>query len=195
MKMFHFYLCLTLLTFAQGTFAQDVFARKTTAAAPADVTPQENARIELFRQQTERLAERVNAMQEDYARLEQRLSQVEPQLKTLTTLQNENAKLRDDVKTLRDELAQVKADRETMRKQISDDIAGRITTLINQQNASVKTQKTATETGRLHVVEAGQTLSEIARAYKTTVAIITKANNMTSADRLRIGQELFIPDP
>jgi LysM repeat protein len=57
------------------------------------------------------------------------------------------------------------------------------------------TAATGKETGRLHTVEAGQTLSEIAAAYKTTQAAIIKANNMANANQLRIGQELFIPDP
>jgi len=200
MKNCHIYLFLALATCASAVCAQnDVFARRTTGAnAAQQQQQQENARVEFYRQQTELLTERVNAMSQDTAQLEQRVSKIEPQLRAITTLQNENAKLRDEVKALRDELAQVKADRETLRKQITDDIVARITTVIEKQNAQKpppRNNPTGKETGRVHVVEAGQTLSEIARAYKSTVAIIVQANNMKSADSLRVGQELFIPDP
>ena len=189
----HFYLCLALAACASAARAQsDPFARKTTGATAAQ---QESARVEFYRQQTELLTERVNAMQQDTAQLEQRVSKID---RAITTLQNENAKLRDEVKALRDELAQVKADRETLRKQITDDIVTRITTVIEKQNAQKPPQRnntTGKETGRVHVVEAGQTLSEIATAYKSTVAAITKANDLKNPNNLRVGQELFIPDP
>lgn len=48
------------------------------------------------------------------------------------------------------------------------------------------------EQGYEHVVEKGQTLSAIAKAYKTTVDAIKKANNL-KGDTVFIGQKLFIP--
>ena len=49
-----------------------------------------------------------------------------------------------------------------------------------------------TEQGYEHVVEKGQTLGAIARAYNTTVDAIKKANNLKN-DTVLIGQKLFIP--
>jgi len=47
-----------------------------------------------------------------------------------------------------------------------------------------------------HIVESGETLSEIARMYGTTVDAIVEANDLGSADALiRQGQELLIPSP
>ncbi len=48
------------------------------------------------------------------------------------------------------------------------------------------------EQGYEHVVEKGQTLSAIAKAYKTSVDAIRKANNLKN-DTVYIGQKLFIP--
>ena len=214
MKICHILFCFFVLGFAVATSAQDFFARKTAPAGASAETPRENARAELLLQQMERLAGQVDTLRQDYARIEQRATQLEQratqaeqraaqvaeQQRTIAALQDENTKLRDSVQALRGELTQVKADRETLRKQITDDLATRINTAIaaavEKQNASRPGTTTGAgkETGRLHVVEAGQTLSEIATAYKSTVAVIMKANNITNANQLRIGQELFIPD-
>jgi LysM repeat protein len=50
------------------------------------------------------------------------------------------------------------------------------------------------EQGYEHVVEKGQNLSAIAKAYGVTVEKIKQANNLKS-DILHIGQKLFIPKP
>lgn len=50
----------------------------------------------------------------------------------------------------------------------------------------------AASEGKVHRVRSGDTLSEIARRYGTTVSKLCSANGLTS-NRLRIGQELKIP--
>jgi LysM repeat protein len=52
---------------------------------------------------------------------------------------------------------------------------------------------TAAPTKRIHVVASGDTLSEIALKYNTTVEAIVKANNLESSHILRVGQTLIIP--
>jgi len=47
--------------------------------------------------------------------------------------------------------------------------------------------------GYEHVVRPGETLSEIAKAYGVTVQAVVDANDIPDADRLRVGQKLFIP--
>ena len=44
-----------------------------------------------------------------------------------------------------------------------------------------------------YIVRAGDTLSQIAARYNTTVAAIMKANNLTNADLIFVGQVLLIP--
>lgn len=46
-----------------------------------------------------------------------------------------------------------------------------------------------------HVVQAGETLSEIARMYGTTVEAIVQANDLKNANAIRQGQVLLIPSP
>ncbi|MCK5850721.1 MAG: LysM peptidoglycan-binding domain-containing protein [Kiritimatiellae bacterium] len=52
------------------------------------------------------------------------------------------------------------------------------------------------ERGRIHIVEAGQTLSVIARAYAVTVKAIVAANKDISTKNsiIKVGQKVFIPE-
>jgi LysM repeat protein len=52
---------------------------------------------------------------------------------------------------------------------------------------------TATTTGRVYVVQAGDSLSKIAVKYGVTVSAIMKANNISNANLIRVGQKLTIP--
>ena len=45
-----------------------------------------------------------------------------------------------------------------------------------------------------HVVQQGETLSTIAKAYNVTSKAIIQANQIKNPDRLSIGQKLFIPE-
>ena len=45
-----------------------------------------------------------------------------------------------------------------------------------------------------HVVRQGETLSTIAKAYNVTAKAIVEANRIKDANRLSIGQKLFIPE-
>jgi LysM repeat protein len=60
--------------------------------------------------------------------------------------------------------------------------------------ASSRPAAPSKQTGYNHTVAAGQTLSLIAREYKTTVDAIMKANNLNKANELRVGMVLFIPE-
>ena len=53
---------------------------------------------------------------------------------------------------------------------------------------------TAAHASSVYVVNAGDTLSKIAREHQTTVSEIMQANHLSS-DRLSIGQALTLPDP
>ncbi len=46
---------------------------------------------------------------------------------------------------------------------------------------------------RVHVVKAGETLSEIARAYNVTTEELRAVNNLADADLIGLGQELVVP--
>jgi len=135
------------------------------------------------------LKSQISGMDQAQSRLNERLDRLEAQTR-------ENARLRDEIAALHRELDQVKSDREAMRKQIVDDLTVRInkfvasvqaTATANRPPASVK------QNGYMHTVAAGQKLTDIAKAYKTTAAAIRRANNLKN-DTLKTGQTLFIPE-
>ena len=68
----------------------------------------------------------------------------------------------------------------------------RVTSSPGATGATGTPTTSGTEQGYEHVVEKGQTLGAIARAYNTTVDAIKKANNLKN-DTVFIGQKLFIP--
>ena len=47
----------------------------------------------------------------------------------------------------------------------------------------------------IHVVQPGETLSQIAKKYGVSVAALTAANGLADPHLIKIGQELIIPGP
>jgi LysM repeat protein len=47
--------------------------------------------------------------------------------------------------------------------------------------------------GVMHIVQPGQTLSIIATAYETSVSSILKANGISNADSIKLGQKILVP--
>jgi hypothetical protein len=79
-----------------------------------------------------------------------------------------------------------------LRQEIIDDLSKRMADFMNSQAAKPAPPRNAE--GYEHIVKAGETLSQIATAYKVKVDAILKANNLKSANALKVGQKLFIPE-
>lgn len=47
--------------------------------------------------------------------------------------------------------------------------------------------------GLIHIVKEGETLSEIALHYEVRLSTLVEVNNLSDADQLALGQELFVP--
>jgi len=82
---------------------------------------------------------------------------------------------------------------EVARAELRDDV---VADLSVKMAGIIRSQKPhqQTEVGRRHVVQTGETVSEIAKAYKVTVPAIVKANRLQDASMIRVGQTLFIPE-
>lgn len=89
-----------------------------------------------------------------------------------------------------------------MRQEVIDDLTGKIEKLMaGQAGKSVPKGtpqrgdgKKPVERGYEHVVKQGETLSDIATAYKVSPKVIIKANSLANPNSLRVGQKLFIPE-
>jgi len=147
----------------------------------------------------QRLSEQIAALNRNQQLIDNRLRGIEAQLSSGSQTQQEVAALRRDLEIVR-------SDREKLRSQITEDLATKIEKVaVKQQKAleasqrqtvspPANNQSSAARSGYEHKVEPGQTLSEIARGYNTTVSKIIKANNIKDPSTIRVGQILFIPD-
>ncbi len=154
----------------------------------------------------EDLRELQAELRRSQARIEAQDSEIAFVRNELTTLRRETpTQLRGQVAPLETRLNQIEARltalQETQardKQEIVASLSQRIADIMAQQARATGGGRTAaggvSATGREHTVEAGQTLSDIARAYGTTVNAIVQANNLPSPDRIRVGQKLFIPD-
>lgn len=134
--------------------------------------------------------------------LESQVGQMDLRLERLesTTLnaswasQADVEELRRENKALREELALAKGEHERLRTEIVNNVQGLIKEMQKRSASSSSSQsRQRSQSGYEHKVEAGQTLSEIAKAYGVSMKKIVDANNL-KGDVIRIGQVLFIPD-
>ena len=190
--------------YAIGIFAA-MAAAAATAQGPDAAAVRRATMIEQTADEVQRLGENFDVVSENQSKLEARMAKLEGELEGISDLKAEIAGLRAENEKLRRQQAE-------LRDQIVDDIVKRIAKMNIGGTAApvqppaprlistpprvttpqpVPVQQTS---GYNHVVEAGQTLSEIARGYGVTVAAIKAANGLKN-DNLRIGQKLFIPDP
>lgn len=140
------------------------------------------------------LAEQMAEMNRNQIELDMRLQRLESKVS--------GSAASEDISALKRDIQLIRADRDTLRKEITEDLVARIDKVVSRSGATtpaVKTPATSTSSGRPrsgynHTVEKGQTLSDIARGYGKSIDAIMKANNLKSANVIRPGQVLFIPD-
>lgn len=125
----------------------------------------------------------VETVRSQQAALERRLGGLETSFRSVAESQRSLSSLRGDLATL-------KAAMDSKIALIVDEVARENERLL----AKMKTgQKATYAQGYEHTVQSGETLSDIARQYKTTVKAILEANQLANANSLRAGQTLFIP--
>jgi LysM repeat protein len=154
---------------------------------------------EMINIECQRLSEQIAILSRNQQLIDNRLRGIEVQLSAGSQTQQELAALRRDLESVR-------SDREKLRSQITEDLVTRIEKVAAKQQKSLESsprqsvaapapsQSSASRSGYEHKVTSGQTLSEIARGYNTTVSKIIKANNIKNPSDIRVGQVLFIPD-
>jgi LysM repeat protein len=109
-------------------------------------------------------------------------------------VQEVDRKRMDDAEKIRTELLKL---RKVLEAPLSQP---KKTTVTAPKDTAVTTSPTTPEKGFEYVIKSGDTLEAVAQAYKeknikVTVAQIQKANPGLKAERLRVGQKIFIPAP
>lgn len=183
MKTLSCFLLMTLLC------ATPAFGQRTISPASQAFAQQAQALREI-QYSLQALSAKVEALEQQQFTLASRLAALE---------RGGNAATKDDLAALRADFDALKNEQGKMRGEIVSDLSNKIKTIAEKQRAAAaaaaEQQRAAQKSGYTHVVEAGQTISAIAQAYKVSAASIMKANKIKDATKIRVGQELFIPDP
>lgn len=160
-------------------------------------------------QSSQLLQDQIEVLNRSVNRLEGRMTQLES---TVARRQaggaNGEIALRQNIQQLQEEIRRLRSDQGKLRGEITSDLISRVDKVVKQQYAvptipaprpsarpAASSQPTPQLSGYEHKVERGQTLSEIARGYGTSIKAIMNANKITNPSAIRVGQVLFIPDP
>lgn len=151
----------------------------------------------MLQEDMKRIRSRLDAMEQDMQRLQQEVASAnsDQSRAAQSQLQGMNASIED----LQSRIQAVDAARERDRQDIVNALSKQISDVLKKQQAArpVQTQRTKplSNEGYEHVVQSGETLSAIAKAYSVSSGDIIEANGLQSADMLKVGQKLFIPAP
>jgi LysM repeat protein len=117
----------------------------------------------------------------------------------LETLEMQMSQMNRDLETLRSQLAvrcaAIEQKSEADKREMVSRLSGELDKLI-KQTAAIKSAAPAaavSSRGIEHVVQAGETLYIISKAYNVSTKTILDANKMQDAGKLSVGQKLFIP--
>ena len=144
---------------------------------------QQQADYDKLCEDVQRLNEKINGIQMEQQNLAR-------DIESIQKAPREDLVVRNRLDTLDRQVQALGAAREADRKQIVSDLSHKVAAIVGSPSGG--RSGGAADTGYEHVVEAGQTLSAIAAAYKVSISSIKKANNLKS-DTVRVGQKLFIP--
>lgn len=143
-----------------------------------------------------------NGLKADVSRLKEQVAAIERSQQELYRRLDQGAsgdraevqRLKSSVAQLEQSLQALESARGSDRQEIIDTLAKRLADVSRTQGSSTRAAASAKERGVEHIVQPGQTVSEIAAAYKVSTSKILKANNITNPNTVRVGQKLFIPE-
>lgn len=150
---------------------------------------------QLYMQESlQRMTARIESLEYEIGRLQDDLARVRDD--ALNSTRTELQSMHTEVQGLEREIAQVDAARQRDKKEIVDTLTKKVAEVLKSGGSSrgARTSRGYGEYGYEHVVQPGETLSEISVAYGVKVDVIIDANNIKNPNRLQAGQTLFIPE-
>ncbi len=159
--------------------------------------------MERYQRQAVSQREDMVLIQEDIRRIEGRLEGLEMETERirqdLDALRSSRQQLSDSqLRQTEAELSRLESRIDALQKARAEDrdkiirtVSDKVASLVNSQSAPARR---GSRVGVEHVVQPGETLSEIAGAYGVRMNVIVRENNLKNPDSLRVGQALFIPE-
>ncbi|MBP7830783.1 MAG: LysM peptidoglycan-binding domain-containing protein [Kiritimatiellae bacterium] len=151
-------------------------------------------------------------VQEKMRRLEGRMegveleiSRIQANMDTLRATQSradssESMALQSRIEDLDRRIRALDAARQQDKQELVDTLSKKIAQLVGSSSSSGSakkqsgSRKTGPSTGYEHEVQPGESLSAIAAAYGVSAKVIMEDNGIQDANKLRVGQKLFIRD-
>lgn len=158
--------------------------------------PATQADVQYLREELRRMNDRLQASEMQVGDVQRNWMSAESS-RPATASAAEVAALRDQLSALQRQVQALDAAREKDKREIYDDISKKVASLIKTATpaaAASRSKSTGSQTGYEHVVQPGESLSQIAKAYGVKMSVIVSENSLKSADTIRVGQKLFIPD-
>jgi LysM repeat protein len=149
------------------------------AGSTRESAARQQAALRVTEERLHRLQARVESIESDNARLTREVEQ----------LRADNRALNKQVATLQGSIQTLEARQQKQNQQL----IAQVEKLLKKSVSRAPAAQAPRGPGREHIVEAGHTLSAIAKAYGTTVKAIKEANHLKS-DNIYVGQKLFIPE-
>jgi LysM repeat protein len=149
---------------------------------------------EAQRKQMSELTRELESVREQSGKPNTSYARQEDLNRLLEEIKAVDRKRMDDAEKIRTELLK-------LRKVLEAPLAQpKKTTVTAPKDTAAATSPTTPEKGFEYVIKSGDTLDAVAQAYKeknikVTVAQILKANPGLKAERLKVGQKIFIPAP
>ncbi len=149
---------------------------------------------EALRKQMSELTRELESVREQSGKPNTSYARHEDLNRLLEEIKAVDRKRMDDAEKIRTELLKL---RKVLEAPLSQP---KKTTVTAPKDTAVTTSPTTPEKGFEYVIKSGDTLEAVAQAYKeknikVTVAQIQKANPGLKAERLKVGQKIFIPAP
>ena len=151
------------------------------------------------RRRTQEMRERaeIENLKDNVAGMEARLNGIEDaqqaiyvQIESLqAAVDRSESDHRRSIDSLQQTLKAAKVSRARDQQATIDTLSERMAGIMQSQSRG----RAISEEGYEHVVQSGETLSEIASAYNVRTSVIVEANDLSNPDSIRTGQTLFIP--
>lgn len=138
---------------------------------------------------TAQLTNVVRNVQDENAKLEMKVSEMQRQMRELLA---KNKELEQEIQRLKRQNAAEAEAREAQMREISKQIKRLASLPAPAPGPARKPHSTSNQRYEIFEVPKGATLSAIAKAYNVSIQAIKQANNMKS-NNLRVGQKLRIP--
>jgi LysM repeat protein len=193
MKRISFLLVTLALCAAPATRAQDAATEERLNKLSGRIEDLTAAQ-EALRKQMSELTRELESVHEQSGKPNASYARQDDLNRLAEAIKEVDRKRMDDAEKIRTELLKL---RDVLRAPLSPPKRATVT---SPKDTAVATSSTTPEKGFEYVIRSGDTLDAIVLAYrekniKVTVAQILKANPGVKAERLRVGQKIFIPAP